>query len=117
MKELTGQQRIYLQICSDIWKWIKEGRSASSFLCTPKGDRVLEDLEKAFNLRPGFQVENKYLAIFDAIDELAGRVDRDGIRDPYTEKQMAELTSKFDIFNSTLIGRIIAEEINRDIKK
>ena len=114
--ELTGRQRIYLQHCHNIWQWIREGHGASSFLETSKGQLLIEELRKFFNLSQ-MHAENKYLQIYDAIDYLAAVIDRDGMDSPVTQKAKAELTSKFDIFNSTLIGSIIGEEIERDIKE
>lgn len=115
--ELNGHERMFLQICSNIWKWIKDGHGASSFLETIQGKNALDDIEKIYKDDKYFRnAENQYLAIYDAVDDLAFKLEREKrLSHPEVQKAMANLTSKMNVFNSTKLGRIIAEEMAHDM--
>lgn len=114
-RELTGKERMFLQICHNLWKWIKDGHGASSFFSTVQGKNALSDIEKISG-KSGMQAENEVLALYDKVDNLAFRIDREKRLDhPEVKKAEFEFDSYMGDFNSTRLGKIIAEEIANDM--
>ena len=114
-RELTGKERMFLQICHNLWKWIKDGHGASSFFSTVQGKNALSDIEKISG-KSGMQAENEVLALYDKVDDLAFKIDREKRLDhPEVKKAEFEFDSYMGDFNSTRLGKIIAEEIANDM--
>ena len=114
-RELTGRERMFLQICHNLWKWIKDGHGASSFFETEQAEAALSDIEKIMGKR-GMQAENIILALYDRVDDLAFKIDREKrLNSPEVQKAMTEIDGLAGNHDSTRLGRIIAEEIANDM--
>lgn len=113
---MNHEENIFNQICLDIWSHIMKGKAAPSFIRSDLGQMAIKDISQYLGLNE-IRAESKLNSIFDKIDTMAFIIDREKrLSHPDVQKAMAEITSAFGVYNSTKLGRQVAEAIARDLK-
>lgn len=120
---LQGVEKVWAQIAHNIWEWMKDGHSSSSYFSTKIADYNIADIIKYNVESRELAAQNRIFAIWGAIKYLKEKLeeyDKEKLAmaksRPEVQKAMSEVTSKFDIFNSTKIGSVIADEIIEYLK-
>ena len=93
-----------------------KGKASPSFIRSDLGKEGIRNIGQYLGLNEE-KAESKLNSIFNKIDSMAFIIDREKrLNHPDVQKVMAEITSAFGIFNSTKLGRQVAEAIARDLK-